>query len=459
MAGVKQFRRDNLRLLIDQSGQQAQLAERVGLSPAHVSQMATLDKGMGDIVARRIETAFALPAGAMDLPELGGSVADFSADAASRSKPEAAAQSSGLNTIPELIADLKAGRMIVLMDDEDRENEGDLLMCADAVRPEDINFMARFGRGLVCLTLTQEKCRNLRLPLMVSDNGSGFGTNFTVSIEAAQGVTTGISAHDRAHTVRTAVKADAKPEDVVQPGHIFPLMAQPGGVLTRAGHTEAGCDLARMAGRTPASVICEILKDDGTMARRPDLEVFAREHGLKIGTIADLIRYRLDNEHSVERVAETHVQTEFGEFRLVTYQDTVDNTVHLAMVKGSISMSQPTLVRVHIRNMLQDVLSVRHGDFSWPVRRALERVAEEGAGVVVLLRKPESPRELVQQIVGLNKPDEQHEATGPVLRTYGLGAQILSDLGVRKMRVLSAPKRMQGISGFGLEVVEYVPCD
>ena len=374
-------------------------------------------------------------------------------------KPPADELNRGLHSIPEIIADLKAGRMVILMDDEDRENEGDLLMCADAVRPEDINFMARFGRGLVCLTLTQEKCKALRLPLMVSDNGSGFGTNFTVSIEAAQGVTTGISAHDRAHTVRTAVKADARPEDVVQPGHIFPLMAQNGGVLNRAGHTEAGCDLARLAGRTPAAVICEILRDDGTMARRPDLEAFAKEHGLKIGTIADLIRYRLDNEHTVERVAETHVQTEFGEFRLVTYQDTVDNTIHIAMVRGAVSLTKPTLVRVHIRNMLQDVLAVRHGDFSWPVRRALERIAQEGEGVVVLLRRPESPRELVQQIVGLNRPEETTELSGPVLRTYGLGAQILNDLGVRQMRVLSSPKKMYGLSGFGLEVVEYVPCD
>jgi len=374
-------------------------------------------------------------------------------------KPPASELNRGLHSIPEIIADLKAGKMVILMDDEDRENEGDLLMCADAVRPEDINFMARFGRGLVCLTLTQEKCKALRLPLMVSDNGSGFGTNFTLSIEAAQGVTTGISAHDRAHTVRTAVKAEARPEDIVQPGHIFPLMAQNGGVLNRAGHTEAGCDLARLAGRTPAAVICEILRDDGTMARRPDLEAFAKEHDLKIGTIADLIRYRLDNEHTVERVAETHVQTEFGEFRLVTYQDTVDNTIHLAMVRGAVSMSKPTLVRVHIRNMLQDVLAVRHGDFSWPVRRALQRVAEEGEGVVVLLRRPESPRELVQQIVGLNRPEDGSEPTGPVLRTYGLGAQILNDLGVRKMRVLSNPKKMYGLSGFGLEVVEYVACD
>lgn len=374
-------------------------------------------------------------------------------------KPPADELNRGLHSIPEIIADLRAGKMVILMDDEDRENEGDLLMCADAVRPEDINFMARFGRGLVCLTLTQEKCKALRLPLMVSDNGSGFGTNFTVSIEAAQGVTTGISAHDRAHTVRTAVKADARPEDVVQPGHIFPLMAQNGGVLNRAGHTEAGCDLARLAGRTPAAVICEILRDDGTMARRPDLEAFAKEHGLKIGTIADLIRYRLDNEHTVERVAETHVQTEFGEFRLVTYQDTVDNTIHIAMVRGAVSLTKPTLVRVHIRNMLQDVLAVRHGDFSWPVRRALERIAQEGEGVVVLLRRPESPRELVQQIVGLNRPEEATEPSGPVLRTYGLGAQILNDLGVRQMRVLSSPKKMYGLSGFGLEVVEYVPCD
>ncbi|HEX4873139.1 MAG TPA: bifunctional 3,4-dihydroxy-2-butanone-4-phosphate synthase/GTP cyclohydrolase II [Nevskiaceae bacterium] len=376
-------------------------------------------------------------------------------------KPLRPGSASTLNSIPELIADLAAGKMVILMDDEDRENEGDLLMCADAVRPEDINFMARFGRGLVCLTLTQERCRQLRLPLMVSDNGSGFGTNFTVSIEAAEGVTTGISAHDRAHTVRTAVKADARPEDLVQPGHIFPLMAQPGGVLTRAGHTEAGCDLARLAGRFPAAVICEILKDDGTMARRPDLEAFAREHSLKIGTIADLIRYRLDNEHTVERVAETHVNTEFGEFRLVTYQDTIDNTVHLAMVRGQLDPERPTLVRVHIRNMLQDVLAVRHEEFAWPVRRALQRVAEEGQGVVVLLRKPESARELLQKIVSLNKPGDEHppEASGTVLRTYGIGAQILSDLGVRRMRVLSQPRRMHGLSGFGLEVVEYVGCE
>jgi len=369
------------------------------------------------------------------------------------------ARSSRLDSAEDIIADIKAGKMVILMDDEDRENEGDLVMAASMVRPEDINFMARYGRGLICLTLTQDHCRQLRLPQMVSRNEESHKTAFTVSIEAASGVTTGISAHDRAHTVRTAVKADARPEDLVQPGHVFPLMAQPGGVLTRAGHTEAGCDLARLAGLTPAAVIVEILNEDGTMARRPDLETFAREHGLKLGTIADLIRYRLDNEHTVERVAETHVNTEFGEFRLVTYQDTIDNTIHLAMVRGTISGAAPTLVRVHLRNMLQDVLGVQHGDFAWPLRMAMKRIADEGSGVVVVLRKPEPPRELVQQIVSLNQsaPDEpQVHDQRPMLRTYGIGAQILFDLGVRKMRVLSAPKRMQGISGFGLEVVEYV---
>ncbi|MFA5938793.1 MAG: bifunctional 3,4-dihydroxy-2-butanone-4-phosphate synthase/GTP cyclohydrolase II [Sinimarinibacterium sp.] len=370
-------------------------------------------------------------------------------------------RSARLDPPEEVIADIKAGKMVILMDDEDRENEGDLIMAAELVRPEDINFMARYGRGLICLTLTPERCRQLRLPQMVSRNEEIHRTAFTVSIEAASGVTTGISAHDRAHTVRAAVKADARPEDLVQPGHIFPLMAQPGGVLTRAGHTEAGCDLARLAGLAPAAVIVEILNEDGTMARRPDLERFAREHGLKLGTIADLIRYRLDNEHTVERVAETHVETEFGEFRLVTYQDSLDNTVHLALVKGTVDPGQPTLVRVHIRNTLQDVLGVRHEEFAWPLRRALQRVAEEGAGVVVLLRKPETSRELLQQIVSLNKATLEEHGHDPrqVLRTYGIGAQILSDLGVKRMRVLSAPKRMQGISGFGLEVIDYVPCD
>ena len=366
-----------------------------------------------------------------------------------------------LDPIEDIIADIAAGKMVILMDDEDRENEGDLIMAAEKVRPQDINFMARYGRGLICLTLTEARCRQLRLPPMVAYGDDQHGTAFTVSIEAAEGVTTGISAHDRACTIQAAVKADARPEDLVQPGHVFPLMAQSGGVLTRAGHTEAGSDLARLAGLQPASVIVEILNEDGSMARRPDLQKFAREHDLKIGTIADLIRYRLHKEHTVERVADIPVNTEFGEFRLVTYQDALDNTVHLALVKGEIKADAPTLVRVHLRNTLSDTLGVESPKFGWPLRRAMQRIAEEGAGVVVMLRKAETPKELVQQIVQLNMADKDSDAQSEqqVLRTYGIGAQILSDIGVRRMRVLSAPKRMQGISGFDLEVVDYVHCD
>ena len=371
-----------------------------------------------------------------------------------------------MHTPEEIIADLAAGRMVIMMDDEDRENEGDLVMLAEHVRPEDINFMARYGRGLFCLTLTRERCRQLRLPLMVSDNGEAHGTKFTVSIEAAEGVTTGISAHDRAQTIRAAVKPDARPEDVVQPGHIFPLMAEPGGVINRAGHTEAGCDLARMAGAAePAAVIVEILNEDGTMARRPDLEVFAREHGLKLGTIADLIRYRLANEHTIERVAQTQVETEFGAFDLYMYEDSVDKTVHMALVRGEIRAEDDTLVRVHLRNTLSDVLGVAHPDFGWPVRDALRTIAEAGAGVLVVLRKWETPQALVQTVMNLQRSQGQstHGPDTPTqpgeeqdLRTYGIGAQILADLGVRRMRVLSAPKRMHALSGFGLEVTEYV---
>ncbi len=370
-----------------------------------------------------------------------------------------------MNTTEEIIADLSAGKMVIIMDDEDRENEGDLIMLAEHVRPEDINFMARYGRGLICLTLTRDRCRQLRLPLMVNDNGAAHGTKFTVSIEAAEGVTTGISAHDRARTIMAAVDPDARPEDVVQPGHIFPLMAEPGGVLNRAGHTEAGCDLARLAGANePAAVIVEILNDDGSMARRPDLEVFAREHDLKLGTIADLIRYRLANEHTIERVAQTQVQTEFGPFDLYMYEDSVDKTVHMALVRGKITPEDAPLVRVHLRNTLSDVLGVEHPDFGWPVRDALKTIAENGAGVLVVLRKWETPQALVQTVINLqmsggrqtNATDAGAAEEDQDLRTYGIGAQILADIGVRRMRVLSAPKRMHALSGFGLEVTEYV---
>jgi 3,4-dihydroxy 2-butanone 4-phosphate synthase / GTP cyclohydrolase II len=369
------------------------------------------------------------------------------------------AGSMGLNSIEEIIDDIRQGRMVIMMDDENRENEGDLVMAAVHARAEDVNFMARYGRGLICLTLEQARCRQLRLPLMVAQAEDSHRTRFTVSIEAAEGVTTGISAHDRARTIQAAVRPDARPEDLVQPGHIFPLMAQPGGVLTRAGHTEAGCDLARLAGLEPAGVIVEILNEDGTMARRPDLETFARQHGLKLGTIADLIRYRVATEHTVERVAEQEVQTEFGPFRLIAFEDRLDRALHFAMLRGTVDPDQPILVRVHVRNALNDMLGVRHPDFSWPLRSALRRIAEEGNGVVVVLRKPEPINELVHRVQTLNlSPEPEHADHPSVLRTYGIGAQILKDVGVRRMRVLSQPKRMQGISGFGLEVVEYVPC-
>ncbi|MES1939128.1 3,4-dihydroxy-2-butanone 4-phosphate synthase [Salinisphaera sp. T5B8] len=366
-----------------------------------------------------------------------------------------------ISPIEEVVDDMRNGRMVIMLDDANRENEGDLIMAAECVRPEDINFMARYGRGLICLTLTRERCRQLHLPLMVAASDEAQSTNFTLSIEAAEGVTTGISAHDRAQTVRAAVKRDAQPSDLVQPGHIFPLMSQPGGTLARAGHTEAGCDLARLAGLEPASVIVEILNEDGTMARLPDLEQFAAEHDIKLGTIADLIRYRIENERTVVRVTESQVETEFGPFTLYSFEDEVDKVLHFAMVRGEIDAETPTLVRVHVRNTLADMLGVRHGDFGWPLRDTLARVAEEGCGVVVILRKPETARELIERIriVEGNAPSHAPDGAGDesrILRTYGVGAQILTDLGVRRMRVLSAPMRLQGISGFGLEVVEYV---
>ena len=372
-----------------------------------------------------------------------------------------------LNSIDEILADIRAGRMVVIMDDEDRENEGDLVMAAQKVSAADINFMARFGRGLICLTLTAERCRQLRLPLMVSETHREHRTNFTLSIEAAEGVTTGISAHDRAHTVITAVKPNARPEDLRQPGHIFPVMAQPGGVLTRAGHTEAGCDLARLAGLDASAVIVEIMNDDGTMARRPDLEAFAAQHGLKIGTIADLIRYRLRQERSVERIAEQDVETEFGPFRLIAYEDHVHRDVHLALVRGR--LEGDPLVRVHPIDTLSDLVGLRDPGRTWTLRDAMKRIAGEG-GVVIVLRDHASPRELADAVTALSEKAGQKKIERPgdsarhkapqaapqVLRTYGVGAQILKDLGVTRMRVLSAPKQVQGVSAFGLEITGYV---
>ncbi len=368
-----------------------------------------------------------------------------------------------LNTTEEIVEDLRQGKMVIIMDDEDRENEGDLIMAAEKVTPEAINFMARYGRGLICLTLSKEMCQQLRLPLMVNQNESAHSTNFTISIEAAEGVTTGISAADRATTVLAAVKDDAQPQDLVQPGHIFPLMAQPGGVLVRAGHTEGGCDLARLAGLKPTSVIVEILNDDGTMARRSDLERFAAEHGLKIGTIADLIHYRVNNEKTIERVRECPLNTEYGEFRLVAYQDVIDNEVHLALVMGDVSPEEPTLVRVHMQNTLCDLFATSYPNSGWPLRNAMRQVAKEGTGVIVVLRNHDTTREIVQRMGELMVKERKEAApqgnASSHLRTFGVGAQILSDLGVRKMRVLSAPKAIHGLSGFNLEVVEYVDCE
>ena len=363
-----------------------------------------------------------------------------------------------LNSTQEIIDDLRQGRMVVIMDDEDRENEGDLIIAAERITAESINFMAKYGRGLICLTLTKERCRQLRLPLMVNVSDQLESTNFTVSIEAAEGVTTGISAADRARTVQAAVRADASPGDLVQPGHIFPLMAQPGGVLTRAGHTEAGCDLVRIAGLEPAAVIVEILNEDGTMARRPQLEEFAREHRLKIGTIADLIRYRLEKERSVERIAERDVHTDFGRFRLHCYEDHVNGTVHLALVRGRLDTSGAPLVRVHLKDTVRDLIGAHEGGHhSWSLRSAMERIAREGEGVVVLLRPNESPLEIAEAVRSGDRSVAAGKVRGAqVLRTYGIGAQILRDLGITRMRVLSAPKQMHGLSAFGLEVAEYV---
>jgi 3,4-dihydroxy 2-butanone 4-phosphate synthase/GTP cyclohydrolase II len=366
-----------------------------------------------------------------------------------------------LDPIDDVLADLRAGRMVIVMDDEDRENEGDLVMAASKVRAEDINFMARYGRGLICLTLTPARCEQLRLPLMVSGTDRARSTNFTLSIEAAEGVTTGISAHDRAHTIQTAVASAARPEDLRQPGHIFPLMGQPGGVLTRAGHTEAGCDLARLAGLEPAAVIVEILNEDGTMARRPDLVSFARSHGLKMCTIAQLIRYRLEKEESVEQISEDRIETEFGPFRMVCFEDHVHQDVHLALVRGDIGPGAVPLVRVQLTDTLRDLVGVRAPQLGWPLRDAMQRIAREEQGIVVLLRRHELPRELVDSVSLLSgRPvapgDHRDGQESRVLRTYGIGAQILRALGVRRMRVLSAPKQMYGLSGFGLEVVDYV---
>ena len=364
----------------------------------------------------------------------------------------------------EIIAELRAGKMVVLVDEEDRENEGDLVLAADHVTAEAVNFMAKHGRGLICLTLTRERCQQLNLPLMVRDNGTSMGTNFTVSIEAATGVTTGISAADRALTIKTAVAPNAKPGDLVQPGHIFPLMAQPGGVLIRSGHTEAGCDLAAMAGCSPTSVICEIMKDDGSMARLPDLLEFAKEHQLKIGSIADLIQYRSQHESIVVREGKREFVTPWGKFEGIIYRDTPSSCVHIALVHGKPSENQETLVRVHEPVTVLDFLDSQVSNHSWPLAQALQQIAAAPAGVAVLLNAAgiaaPNDQDWLAQFQKLNQA--QGEIKKPLarktdFRSYGIGAQILKDLGVGKMRLLANPNPVPSLSGYQLEVTGYQP--
>jgi len=361
---------------------------------------------------------------------------------------------SALAPIQDIIAEMRAGRMVILVDEEDRENEGDLVLAAEFVTPEAINFMAKHGRGLICLTLTETRCRQLNLPLMVRDNRTPHGTAFTVSIEAAEGVTTGISAQDRARTVQAAVSRNARPADIVQPGHIFPLMAQNGGVLVRAGHTEAGYDLAQLAGAEPAAVICEILKDDGTMARLPDLVEFAHAHGLKIGAITDLIHYRAGAEQLVECVASKPVVTAHGEFKLHAFEDKTTGGVHLALVKGEIAADQETLVRVHEPILVLDFLDTTGTRHSFGIDQAMRVIAREGKGVIVMLRRPASSEDVLASLSGETTAGALAAKWDP--RTYGLGAQILRALGVGKMRLLSSPRRMPSMAGWGLEITGYL---
>jgi len=362
-----------------------------------------------------------------------------------------------VSPIQDIVADIRAGKMVILVDDEERENEGDLVLAAEFVSAEAINFMARYGRGLICLTLTEERCRQLELPPMVANNRAPHRTAFTVSIEAAEGVTTGISAADRAQTVRAATRADASAIDIVQPGHIFPLMAQPGGVLVRAGHTEAGCDLASLAELMPASVICEILKDDGEMARLPDLIEFAATHGLKVGTIADLIHYRSRTEKLVTRTYERAIETFHGPFRLIAFSDKISEATHFALVRGSVTGDEDTLVRVHEPWSAADLLDIRSERHSWNLNDAMAAVARNGSGVIVLLHRPESGADLLGRI---RAADGVTAAPAMVaLRTFGIGAQILRDLGVMRMRVMALPRKMPSMVGFDLEVTSYVMPD
>lgn len=366
-----------------------------------------------------------------------------------------------LNTTEELIEDIRQGKMVILMDDEDRENEGDLVIAAEKVTAQDINFMAMHARGLICLTLNEQHCKQLELPLMVDVNDAAHGTNFTVSIEAAEGVTTGISAADRARTVQVAVAPNASPMDIVQPGHVFPLKAQPGGVLSRAGHTEAGCDLAQLAGCQPASVIVEIMNEDGTMARRADLEAFAKKHDLKIGTIADLIHHRMVNDRTLEHLGVRDIETSYGDFKLHTYYDVARARKHFALVKGEIDPEKPIPIRVHLPTVVRDLFAIDHiGPFKrWTMDKAMKYIAEEGCGVIIIILQEETPDKVEEDLnlMSVRRPAPKNPSE-TVYMQIGAGSQILRDLGAKKLRILSAPYRFGAISGFDLEVDGYVEC-
>ena len=437
---ITELRRANLRQWIDErcGGRQALFAQTAAVNPGELSALLK-NKSFGEKKARKIEQAAAMPAMWLD-----------TVHAPSQNLQEGKHTMTAVSTIPEILADIKVGKMVISTDAEDRENEGDLVMAAQFVTPQAINFMIKHARGLVCLPMNDELVDRLRLPQMTQKNGAQYGTNFTVSIEAAEGISTGISAADRAHTIQTAVSPEVRPEDIVQPGHIFPLRSQKGGVLVRAGHTEAAVDLAQMSGLMPAGVICEILNDDGTMARMPELMKFAEEHGIKIGTIADLIEYRSRTESLLEEMGDTLVHTPWGEFRQHVYVDKLSGETHLALVKGEISADRETLVRVHEPFSAMDFLQI-DPNHSWPLPTALSHLSQAESGVAILLHRTEDGSALLERTL----PKNSFQVKKWDRKTYGIGAQILAGLGVQKMRVMGKPSSMNGLNGFGLQVTGF----
>ncbi|MCF7530143.1 bifunctional 3,4-dihydroxy-2-butanone-4-phosphate synthase/GTP cyclohydrolase II [Neisseria lisongii] len=438
---ITELRRCNLRQWIDRhyAGQQSRFVEAIAINQGELSALLK-NKSFGEKKARKIEAAAGMPPMWLDNEHL----------STPPNTHEQSEMNTPISTIPEILADIKAGKMVIITDAEDRENEGDLLMAAQFVTPEAINFMIKHARGLVCLPMESEMVEKLGLPMMTQKNGAQYGTNFTVSIEAAHGIATGISAADRALTIQTAVSPSAKPEDIVQPGHIFPLRAQKGGVLVRAGHTEAGVDLAQMCGLIPAAVICEIINDDGTMARMPELIEFAKTHGLKIGTITDLIEYRSRTESLLEEMGDTPVSTPWGEFQQHVYVDKLSGETHLALVKGTPTADSETVVRVHEPFSAMDFIQTnpRH---SWPLPKALERIQQAESGVVILMHRMEDGAALLDRTL----PKGVNQAYKWDSKSYGIGAQILAGLNVKKLRVLGKPSSFTGLNGFGLEITGF----